>query len=100
MKPDALDRFVGDSRHVLYHVVLVSLSASIALSLPTIVSFAADRFHTYWSLIENDPHNLVLAEIAVALILICVFNLVGRSLRNRHLARVEKGAGLTVLFES
>lgn len=98
MKPDALDRFVGDSRHVLYHVVLVALSAGIALSLPTIVSFAADRFQTYWSLIESDPHKLVLAEIAVTISLICVFNLVGRSLRNRHLARVATGAGLTHFF--
>ena len=41
------------SAHIAYHVLIVALSAGIALSLPAIAGFLARNFLYYWSLIED-----------------------------------------------
>jgi hypothetical protein len=79
---------------IVYHVVVVALSAGIALSLPSIVSFVARHFLLYWSLIENEKIFLIGAEIAVAVLLILFFHYVGRSWRDRKLSRMARGAGM------
>jgi hypothetical protein len=74
-----------------YHIFVVALSAGIALSLPTV----ARSFLTYWSLAENDKIYLVAVEITAAIFLIISFNYLHRSLRDRALAKMATGAGLT-----
>ena len=78
----------------LYHVVVVALSAGIALSLPTI----ARSFLTHWSRVENNMIYLVGEEITAAIFLIVSFNYLRRSLRDRTLAKMATGAGLTAFF--
>ena len=78
----------------LYHIVVVALSAGIALSLPTV----ARSFLTYWSLVENDKIYLVAVEITAAIFLIVSINYLLRSLRDRALAKMATGAGLTAFF--
>lgn len=79
---------------LLYHILVVALSAGIALSLPVTVSFLARQFLVYWALIENEKIFLISVEIAVAGLLILFFNYVGRSWRDRKLAKMARGAGM------
>jgi hypothetical protein len=79
---------------VVYHILVVALSAGIALSLPRTVSFLARQFLVYWALIENEKVFLISVEIAVAGLLILFFNYVGRSWRDRKLAKMARGAGM------
>lgn len=75
----------------LYHIVVVALSAGIALSLPTV----ARSFLGHWSRVENDMIYLVAVEMTAAIFLIVFFNYLHRSLRDRTLAKMATGAGLT-----
>lgn len=85
---------------ILYHVGVIALSAGIALSLPSIVSFLAKQFLVYWSLIENEQIFLISVEIGVAVILILVFHSIGRSWQDRKLARMARGAGMVYFTPS
>jgi hypothetical protein len=83
--------FMRGTAWSLYHIVVVALSAGIALSLPTI----ARSFLTYWSRVEKDMVYLVAVEMTAAIFLIVSFNYLHRSLRDRTLAKMATGAGLT-----
>lgn len=78
----------------LYHIVVVGLSAGIALTLPTV----ARSFLTHWSRMENDKIYLVALEITAAIVLIVSLNYLHNSLRDRTLAKMATGAGLTSFF--
>lgn len=78
----------------LYHIVIVALSAAIALSLPA----AARHFLAFWSRVEDDKIYLISVEITTAVLLIFCFNYIRRSLRDRALAKVAIGAGLVSFF--
>lgn len=80
--------------HIMYHIMVVVLSAAIALSLPHIVSFIAKKFLIYWSLIESEKIFLISLEIALAVLLIIIFNYIGKSWKNSMLSRMAKKAGL------
>ena len=55
------------SLRILYHIVVIVLSAAIALSLPYAASFIARKFLAFWSLIEDETTFLVSIEIACAM---------------------------------
>lgn len=78
----------------LYHIVIVALSATIALSLPA----AARQFLAFWSRVENEKVHLISVEITAAVVLIVCLNYIHRSLRDRALAKVAVGAGLVSFF--
>jgi hypothetical protein len=86
--------FVQGTAWGLYHIVVVVLSAGIALSLPTI----ARSFLSHWSRVETDTISLVTVEIMAAIFLIISLNYIHRSLRDRTLARMATGAGLISFF--
>ena len=90
-KQSIVRNFMRGTAWSLYHIVVVALSAGIALSLPTI----ARSFLTYWYRVENDKVYLVAVELTAAIILIVSFNYLHRSLRDRTLAKMATGAGLT-----
>jgi len=79
----------------LYHIVIVVLSAAIALSLPYIAGSIAQKFLIYWSFVGNEKIFLVSIEIACAVLLIFFFNYIGRSWRDRKLSNAAKSAGLS-----
>ena len=92
---------VSNSRAVItntagigYHIVIIILSAGIALSLPVM----ARSFLAYWARVENEKISLVSLEIGVAVFLIVFFNYVRRSLQDRSLAKMAIGAGLVSFF--
>jgi len=80
--------------HILYHVLLIAMSAAIALSLPYAVEFASREFMSYWRTVGNDKIFLVLVEIAFAVLLIFIFNYLGRSWKDRKLSNMARSAGL------
>ena len=80
--------------HISYHVIVVFLSATLALSLPFIVSTMARKLLASWAFIENEKLFLVAIEILTAVMLILFFNFVRRAWNDRRLARMAKSAGL------
>jgi hypothetical protein len=89
-----ISHFIAVSKSSLYHIALMGLSAGIALSLPTI----ARRFLAHWSRMENDKLYLVTVELMAAIVLIVSLSYFHRSLRDRSLAKMATGAGLTSFF--
>ncbi len=84
-------------KNIVYHIVIVVLSAAAALSLPYTVRFIAQKYLSYWSLIEDEKIFLISVEIAVAAILISFFNYLGRSWKDRKLSGMAKKAGLVLV---
>ncbi|MHB8883066.1 MAG: hypothetical protein ACYC69_16345 [Thermodesulfovibrionales bacterium] len=87
------DKLKGPA-HIIYHVFIIVLSASIALSLPAAAQFLAGKFLVYWSVIGNEKIFLVSIEIICAVLLIFFFNNLGRTWRDRRLSRMAAEAGL------
>ena len=75
-----------------------ALSAGIAFSLPYIVSVTARSFWITWSIIERETIYLISVEIVTAIMLLLVFSYLGRSLKDRRIARTAKYAGLVHCF--
>ena len=86
--------FLRDSARSLYHIIVVALSAGIALLLPA----GARQFLSFWSRIEQDRLSLIAVEMTVAILLIVCLNYFHRSIRDRALASVAVGAGLVSFF--
>jgi len=80
--------------HILYHILLIVLSASIALSLPAVVNFIAGKFLVYWAIVGSEEIFLTSIEIVLAVTLVFTFNYLGSSWKNRRLARMAQSAGL------
>jgi len=86
--------FITNSAGIGYHIVILFLSAGIALSLPLV----ARSFLAYWAKVENEKISLVSLEIGVAVFLIVFFNYIRRSLQDRSLSKAAIGAGLVSFF--
>ncbi len=90
----SLKRFLDGVSQVLFHVLLVALSAGIALSLPYVVGFIGNHFWPYWSIIEKENVYLISVETIAAIVLLLVFNYIGRSWQDRKVSKMAKSAGL------
>ena len=86
--------FLRNAAGSLYHILIVALSAGIALLLPA----GARQFLSFWSRVEHDKLSLIAVEMTVAILLIVCLNYFHRSMRNRALALVATGAGLVSFF--
>lgn len=86
--------FLRDAAGSLYHILIVAMSAGIALLLPA----GAKQFLSFWSRVEHDKLSLIAVEMTVAILLIVCLNYVHRSRRDRALATVATGAGLVSFF--
>lgn len=78
----------------LYHIVIVALSAAIALMLPA----GAQHFLSFWSRVEGNKLSLIAVEMTVTVMLIVLLSYVHRSVRDRTLAAAAAGAGLVSFF--
>lgn len=76
------------------HIIVLFLSAAIALSIPHMFSALARNLLTYWTFIENEKTSLVLLEICTAVTLIISFNYIRQGWESRKLARLATSAGL------
>jgi hypothetical protein len=86
--------FFRDTAGSLYHIIVVALSAGIALLLPA----GAKQFLSFWSRVEHDLLSLIAVEMTVTILLIACLNYFHRSIRDRALAAVAAGAGLVSFF--
>jgi hypothetical protein len=86
--------FLRNTAGSLYHIIVVALSAGIALLLPA----GAKQFLSFWSRVEHDLLSLIAVEMTVAILLIVCLNYFHRSIRDRALAAVAAGAGLVSFF--
>ena len=84
------------SAQVGYHILVLVLSAGIALSLPAM----ARRFLAYWARVEDDKASLLALEVAVAILLIVSANAIRLGIRDRALAKMAVGAGLVSFYPS
>ena len=91
---------LNDAGGVLYHVMVVTLSAGAALSLPHVANFVAQTFAIHWSAIERDKVAVVGIEVALAVLFIACINYLRRTVRNRRLAEMATHAGLMYVFPS
>src|SRR2546428_11682972 len=93
-----LQGYMKSAGLILYHIGVIILSGGIALSLPFVAGFLAENFMDYWDRLKNEEVLLISIEIAVALFLILAFNYIGRSIRDREIAKGAAGAGLAKVF--
>lgn len=80
--------------HLAYHIIVLLLSAAIALSIPRVFSTLAENLLSFWAFIENEKMFLVSLEIGTAAALIFFFNYVRQGWEARTLARLATSAGL------
>lgn len=86
--------------HLSYHIIVLLLSAAIALSIPHVFSTLAQNLLSFWAFVENEKMFLVSLEIFTAATLIIFFNYVRQGWEARKLSRVATSAGLvpTAMF--
>ena len=86
--------FLRNAAGSLYHIVIVALSAGIALLLPA----AARQFMSFWPRVEHDTWSVIAIEMAAAVLSMAGLNYIHRSIRDRGLADAALGAGLVSFF--
>lgn len=91
-------KWLNDAGEILYHVVVIALSAGAALSLPHGANYVAQTFAIHWSAIERDRAALIEFEMVMAVLLIVGINGLRRIVRDRRLAEMATRAGLTRVF--
>lgn len=92
--PSTVRAFLRNAAGSFYHIIVVALSAGIALLLPA----GAKQFLAFWSHVEHDKLSLIAVEMTVAVLLIAGLNYIHRSTRDRALASMAAGAGLVSFF--
>lgn len=85
---------IRDTAGSLYHIVIVALSAGVALLLPPV----ARQFLSLWARVEHDKLSLIALEMTAAVVMIVGLNYIHRSIRDRALASAATGAGLVDYF--
>jgi len=80
--------------HISYHVIVVLMSAALALSTPFVLSTMATGLLKAWAFIENEKIFLIALEIATAVILILFFNHIRRGWYDRRITKMAKSVGL------
>ena len=83
-----------------YHIIVVLLSAALALSVPLLASTLAGSLLCAWAYIENEKFFLVALEILTAVMLIFFFNAVRSGWKDRRIAKMAKGIGLVLASPS
>ena len=85
---------IKKSSKIGYHIIVLCLSAGIAMSLPIVATIFLD----YWTKVEKEKVSLVTLEIGVAVFLIIVMTYIRRSWKDRKLAKMAIDAGFVSFF--
>lgn len=85
---------------ISYHIIVVLLSAALALSVPLLASTLAGSLLSAWAYIENEKIFLVALEILTAVMLIFFFNAARSGWKNRMIAKMARGIGLVLASPS
>jgi hypothetical protein len=89
---------VKGAAHLFYHIGIIALSAGIVLSLPYSARLIAQFLLTSWSFIADEKLFLASLEIVLAVLLVLLFNYLGRSWTDKKFARMARRAGLLHYF--
>jgi hypothetical protein len=88
------DDFIRGSSYLLSHIVIVSFSAALALSLPMAIRFVAKEFLLYWSRIGNDKIFFLSVEIILTVCFIFIFAHIRKTWKDRKLSNMARAAGM------
>ena len=88
------DDFIKGSSYIISHIVIVSFSAALALSLPLAVRFVSKEFLLYWSRIGNDKIFFLSVEIILTVCFIFLFAHIRKSWKDRKLSNMARAAGM------
>jgi hypothetical protein len=91
------DDFIKGSTHMLYHIVMVGLSAAFALSLPMAVRFIAREFLLYWSRVGNDKIFFLSVEIILTVCFVLLSTTIRKSWKDRKLSNMARSAGMVLV---
>ena len=94
IKKRFFDEFLKSSTHTVYHILVVGLSAALALSLPMAVRFVAREFLLYWSRIGNDKVFFLSVEIILTVCFIFLSATIRKSWKDRKLSNMARAAGM------
>jgi hypothetical protein len=89
--------FIRDSTQILYHMVMVGLSAALALTLPMTIGFIAKEFLIYWSQIGNDKIFLISIEMILGILFIFLFACLRKSWKDRKLSNMARSSGMVLV---
>jgi hypothetical protein len=89
--------FIKGSSYVLSHIVIVSFSAALALSLPMAIRFVAKEFLLYWSRIGNDKIFFLSVEIILTVCFIFLFAHLRKTWKDRKLSNMARAAGMVLV---
>jgi len=95
-----LKKLLSFPSHIISHIVIIAVSAGIALSLPYTVGIIAQKFLLYWAFVGNEKVFMLTVEIITAVLLIVTFNYIGWIWRERRRAVMAREAGLVSLSSS
>jgi len=80
--------------HISYHVIVVLLSAALALCVPFLATMLAGSLLRSWAYVENEKVFLVALEISTAVALIVFINMIRHSWESRKLLKMARSAGM------
>jgi hypothetical protein len=86
--------FIKGSSYVLSHIMIVSFSAALALSLPMAVRYMARQLLFYWSRIGNDKMFFLSVEIVSTVCFILLFAHIRKTWKDRKLSNMARAAGM------
>ncbi len=94
VKKRFFEDFIKGLTGILYHIVMVGVSAAFALSLPATVMFISKKFLTYWSLIGNDKIFFISIEMVLTISFLLFSTWFRKSWKDRKLSNMAKTAGI------
>ncbi len=100
IKKGGIAAFIKGPSPMLYHILLLGMSAALALSLPWTISFIADQFLIYWSFVGNEKIFFISIEMVLTIFFLFFTACLRNSRKDRKLSRMAKAAGLVSVIPS
>jgi hypothetical protein len=97
IKKKFFDDLIKGATPLFFHIVMVFLTAALALSLPMTARFIAKKFLVYWSLIGNDKVFLISVEMTLAILFIFLSAYIRKSWRDRKFSNMARAAGIVLV---
>jgi len=85
---------------ILYHILLAGWSAALVLSLPLTLSFIAEKFLIYWSLVGNSKAFSISLEMIITVLFLFFTTRLCKNWKNRKLSKMAEAAGLVSIIPS
>lgn len=90
--------FLRRLRQIFYQMLLVALSVGIVFSLSPVLTLFARVVRNYWLLVESKDIYRIPVEIGSVLLLVLVFNYLGKNWKNGRFAKMARRSGIVYFF--